>query len=256
MDWHTRYVQQARWTAELRNYLFQRAGISKARRLLEVGCGTGAILVNLISSLTLPDRKSRKPGIEIHGLDINPTYLFQAARHAPTVRFATGDAHCLPYASNAFDTVFCHFLLLWVTDPAQALAEMVRVARPGGCILALAEPDYGGRIDYPESLVGSGALQESALRKLGVDTRLGRRLRALFHQAGLSKIEAGVIGGQWQDSPSEMESEQEWQTLESDLDGMLSADELDKLKRLEDESRNRGERILFVPTFYTWGEKK
>jgi len=41
MDWHKRYVQQAGWTSELRNYLFKRAGLSGARRVLEVGCGSG-----------------------------------------------------------------------------------------------------------------------------------------------------------------------------------------------------------------------
>jgi hypothetical protein len=44
MDWHSRYLQQAGWTSKLRGYLFQRAGVDKASRVLEVGCGTGAVL--------------------------------------------------------------------------------------------------------------------------------------------------------------------------------------------------------------------
>ena len=60
MDWHKRFVQQAGWTSELRNYLFKRAGLPAARRVLEVGCGSGAILSGLVT------------GAAIHGLDREP----------------------------------------------------------------------------------------------------------------------------------------------------------------------------------------
>ncbi|PIV25986.1 MAG: SAM-dependent methyltransferase, partial [Anaerolineae bacterium CG03_land_8_20_14_0_80_58_20] len=42
MNGHERYTQQARWTRDLRAYLFDKAGLRDARRVLEVGCGTGA----------------------------------------------------------------------------------------------------------------------------------------------------------------------------------------------------------------------
>jgi SAM-dependent methyltransferase len=60
------------------------------------------------------------------------------------------DRHTLPF-QPVFDVTFCHFLLLWVSNPEKVVAEMGRVTRPGGSV-RLAEPDYGGRIDYPESL--------------------------------------------------------------------------------------------------------
>jgi ubiquinone/menaquinone biosynthesis C-methylase UbiE len=44
MNWHNRFLQQAGWTRDLRTYLFAQAGIERARRVLEVGCGTGAVL--------------------------------------------------------------------------------------------------------------------------------------------------------------------------------------------------------------------
>ena len=44
MDWHARYVQQARWTNQLRHYLYRKAGLRDGQQILEVGCGTGAVL--------------------------------------------------------------------------------------------------------------------------------------------------------------------------------------------------------------------
>ena len=99
---------------------------------------------------------------------------------------------------------------------------MRRVTRPGGWVLAMAEPDYGGRIDYPEDLIYLGELQETALRRQGAETRLGRRLSALFHAAGLQEVETGVLGGQWRDAPSLEDLAREWEVLEVDLADKLT----------------------------------
>jgi cyclopropane fatty-acyl-phospholipid synthase-like methyltransferase len=53
VDWHARYLQQARWTRPLREYLYGKAGVDSARRVLEVGCGTGALLAS--------SRRGRQP---------------------------------------------------------------------------------------------------------------------------------------------------------------------------------------------------
>ena len=256
MDWHTRFVQQSHWTSELRSYLFKRARIEAAQRILEVGCGTGAVVMDLGLPPYHLETEGRKPVTQIHGLDINSEFLSQAAHNAPATRLTLGDAHTLPYVASYFDLVFCHFLLMWVADVHQVLNEIVRVTRPGGFIMALAEPDYGGRIDFPESFVEIGAMQESALRNQGADTRIGRRLRALFMQAGLCKIEAGVMGGQWQENRPTDELVQEWRILKADLNGLLMDDDFNRLRQLDAESWRRGERILFVPTFYAWGQKQ
>jgi SAM-dependent methyltransferase len=248
--WHDRYTHQARWTQDLRRYLFQRAGIEFARRILEVGCGTGAILSS-INDYTQG---------WIAGLDLNPARLDLTRRHAPQGSFLAGDAHDLPFANASFDLCFCHFLLLWVSNPEMVIAEMARVTRPGRPVLALAEPDYGGRIDYPDYLIRIGDLQKAALRLQGAEPYTGRLLAKIFSNAGLVEIETGVLGGQWPASQSLDDLVSEWQVLESDLiqipEALLkeaSGIDLDRLKRLDFEARQRGERVLFVPTFYALG---
>jgi ubiquinone/menaquinone biosynthesis C-methylase UbiE len=342
-DWHKRFVQQARWTAEAQSYLLRRCGLAKGRRILEVGCGTGAVLAAVqrfvagregqavgvleanepaealnprrgeggfaaddpaeasnpgerarqgaipepaeegsrpgggdgvfaaddraeasnprgrawafISSIYERYRPRSTPGGGLYGLDLKRDFLLLANRHAPGAVLTQGDALHLPYAGSVFDGTLCHFFLLWVNDPRQALDEMRRVTRPGGWVLALAEPDYGGRIDYPAELAQLGELQEEALRRQGADTRLGRSLKALFQQAGLSEIETGILGGQWRGLPPEEERAQEWAVLEADLDGLLPPGELARLRRLDEAAWQAGERVLFVPTFYAAGRK-
>ncbi|MEW5868869.1 MAG: methyltransferase domain-containing protein [Chloroflexota bacterium] len=243
-DWHQRFIQQARWTQDLRRYLFERARLTRASRTLEVGCGTGALLESCLDSSYL------------HGLDISAPHLYLARFHAPRALLVQGDAHALPYAPASFDLTFCHFLLLWVKQPENVIAEMVRITRPGGSVLALAEPDYGGRIDFPDELAKLANLQQTALRRQGADPLIGRRLASIFASAGLQQIETGVLGGQWQGSPSKQDWENEWQVLLEDIGADLPASELESLRQHDHKAWLEGSRVLFVPTFYAWGRMK
>ena len=240
MDWHRRYLQQAKWTRDLRAYLFKRAGLNEGSRVLEVGCGTGAILAELPGEASL------------HGLDIDLAALMQCHLHASSAALAQGDALELPCLSNTFDIVYCHFLLLWVHDPLQALFEMRRVAKTGAHIIAFAEPDYTARIDEPRELAPLGEWQTESLRRQGADPALGKRLGDLFFRAGIKLIEIGTIEGA-ESKPSAEDWETEWAVLESDLTGLVTSDDLHKMKHLDQEARLRDERTLHVPTYFAWG---
>jgi ubiquinone/menaquinone biosynthesis C-methylase UbiE len=241
MDWHTRYLQQARWTQQLRTYLFRKARLEVAQRVLELGCGSGAILADFT------------PETNIHGLDISMPALEQSAIHAPKACLTCGDGASLPFTASVFDIVFCHFVLLWVADPDLVVSEMRRVTRPGGSIMALAEPDYGGRIDYPIGLSEIGRWQTQSLLRQGADPDMGRKLSGIFSKAGLKQIETGVMGGEWKTSLTEAEQWLENQVLEYDLADLVSSQDIQKMITLDRLARNRGERVLYVPTFYAWG---
>ena len=241
MNWHKRYTQQATWTRDLRAYLFEKAGLVNARRVLEVGCGTGAILSGLATSAAL------------HGLDINPAALAECQIHAPKATLVQGDALSLPYSDASFDIVYCHFFFLWVHNPIHALLEMKRVTQPGGHIIAFAEPDYSNRVDKPEELIPLGKWQTEALKRQGADPSFGARLAESFFEAGITIHETGTIQGVERE-PSPEEWEMEWAVIESDLAGIVPEADIQKMKRLDQQARARGERVLHVPTYFAWGQ--
>jgi ubiquinone/menaquinone biosynthesis C-methylase UbiE len=237
MNWHSRYLQQAEWTRDLRAYVFEKAGLTNARRLLEVGCGTGAILRDLITPAT------------IHGLDLDIAALDECRIHASAVSLTRSDAHFLPYPDQSFDIVYCHFLLLWVHDPLQVVREMARV---GQSVLALAEPDYSQRVDKPAALKPLGEWQTESLRRQGANPSFGAMLAETFYQAGIKLIETGPIQGQVVMRSVE-DWENEWAVIETDLDGIIPDREIQKMKNLDETARKQGERTLYVPTFFAWG---
>lgn len=241
MDWHRRYTQQAKWTRDLRSYIFERAGLRNTYQVLEVGCGTGAILSELSGH------------IQPHGLDIDSGALTQCRVHAPAALLVQGNALQLPYSNSTFEIVYCHFLLLWVGDPLQALLEMKRVSKRGAHIVAFAEPDYTARVDEPRELATLGQWQSESLVRQGADLGLGARLADLFFRAGIQLVETGPIQNANQD-PSPREWETEWAVLESDLAGFIPAEDIHKMKSLDQQARALGKRVLQVPTYFAWGQ--
>jgi SAM-dependent methyltransferase len=240
---HNRFLLQAKWTAENRKRLYDAAKLHQAKRVLEVGSGTGAVLHELT------DRTSLTP----HGIDIDPKAVFFARSFDPIPSYVIGNGFHLPYCDDSFDVTFCHFLLLWVSDPLAVLREMGRVTKPQGVVLALAEPDYGGRIDFPEPLEDLGQQQAQALEDQGANTQVGRKLRMLFTETGFLNIHTGVLGGEWYARPDRSSLDLEWKTLTSDLEGRISEEELEEYHRIEKEAWKQGHRILYVPTFYALG---
>jgi len=241
MNWHTRYAQQAKWSRDLRTYIFNKIKLNDTSRVLEVGCGTGAILSELPTH------------ISPHGLDLDPAALAQCRIHAPASALIQGNAFSLPYSDHTFDVVYCHFLFLWVSDPLQALLEMKRTTKPGGHIIAFAEPDYLHRIDKPDELIQLGQWQTESLRRQGADPGFGARLAESFFQAGIKIIETGTIQNAGND-PNIEERKKEWDVLESDLEGMASKEEIQKMKLLDEKAWERDERVLYVPTYFAWGQ--
>jgi ubiquinone/menaquinone biosynthesis C-methylase UbiE len=94
-------------------------------RLLELGCGEGAITRTL---------KGAYAQAEVHGCDISAAQIHRAEEHGGDVIYSLC-TNQLPYADESFDAVFVLDVLEHLTQPAATLAEVVRVLRKGGRFL-------------------------------------------------------------------------------------------------------------------------
>jgi SAM-dependent methyltransferase len=165
--------------AAIRDALFATARFPAAARVLEPGCGTGAVCRHL----------ARIADIEsVTGLDPSPVFLARARELAAGVsalRFDEGDARAMPYLDAAFDGVVFHTCLSHVPHPERALAEAFRVLGPGGRLVILEG-------DYATTTVAIGpedplqACAEAALAALVNDRWLVRRLAREVTSAGFS----------------------------------------------------------------------
>jgi ubiquinone/menaquinone biosynthesis C-methylase UbiE len=115
------YETSGRRADRLEKALLKRllAGFSRARTLLEVGCGTGHFT-----------RWFGERSLQVMGLDLSSPMLAEAVRLG-SLPYVQGDALALPFLDGAFDLVALITTLEFVTDPAHVLAEATRVARHG-----------------------------------------------------------------------------------------------------------------------------
>ena len=132
------------------------AGVTAGQRVLDVGCGTGVVALTAARS-----------GATVTGADLTPALLEGARTNAALVGlaidFQEADVEALPFADASYDVVLSQFGHMFGPRPAVAIAEMLRVLKPGGVIAFSTWPPelYVGRMF---ALVGrySPAMPEGA----------------------------------------------------------------------------------------------
>ena len=150
--------------------------------VFDLGCGHGAAFPALASRVG--------PAGRVVGLDVSRTLLAAAEKRfgqsGLPVRFHLGDAHALPFAGGTFEAARADRVLLFLRDPAVALAELVRVTKPGGRVVVSEADLETAAVDAADA----GATREllAVMADQLPNGRIGRRLRAMFIDAGLDDV--------------------------------------------------------------------
>jgi len=180
-----RLWQQARFLAP---YVFERVRLNGVRRLLEVGCGTGAQTELLLE---------RYPELKITAIDREPAQLNRArpyfsARPAfhTRVEFVQMDAGHLEFPDQHFDGAWFIWVLEHVADPLAMLRETRRVLAPGGTVI-LTEVWNSGLFIHPTQphLQAYWKAYNTLQEEIGGDPCVGVKLGHLLLQAGFSDIQ-------------------------------------------------------------------
>jgi len=179
-EWARILKKQAEYTKEYRYALYKKVDMQTRKNILDVGCGTGAVTED-IAALT----EGR-----ITGIDIDDRKLEYAKKELPGhVNLMVADVLNLPFKDNTFDLVAFSIVLTHIREQQKAVTEMTRVTQKNGIVLATMEPDYAGRVTYPEH--EADQVFAKFLEEIGVEMQTGRKLKYFFGKAGL-KTEIGV----------------------------------------------------------------
>jgi SAM-dependent methyltransferase len=155
-------------------------------RWLDIGCGNGAF-TELIFERCAPSA--------VKGIDPSEPQLSYARERFASrpAEFVKADAMALPFADAAFDAAVMPLVIFFVPEPAKGVAEMARVAAPGGIVAAYAWDMPGGGFPY--------AVVRDEMRDMGIrlstepnpDASRLETLRALWTGAGLEAVETREI---------------------------------------------------------------
>ena len=167
-----------------------RARVGEGERVLDVACGTGVLAREVLSRVG--------PSGRVAGVDANAGMIAVAKEIAPEVQLHQGKAESLPFPDESFDAVVSQFGLMFFTDRAQAIQEMLRVLNASGR-LAVAVwdvfenvPAYAAEVELLQRTAGQQAAD--ALRAPFV---LGDRdeLSRMFSEAGARSVEVTTHSG-------------------------------------------------------------
>jgi SAM-dependent methyltransferase len=181
-----RLRRQAEELADVSSTVLDRAGLGPGQRAIDLGCGPRGVVDVMARRVT--------PGGTVIAVDADPDHVaaaraFVAERHLDGVEVVVADARSTGLPEASFDVVHCRTLLVTVPRPAEVVAEMARLVRPGGWVVAV-EPDVEYSMCYPPCVAFERICELFivAFSRNGADPMLGRKLPELFGRAGMRDV--------------------------------------------------------------------
>jgi SAM-dependent methyltransferase len=173
-----------RYSVLLAPQLAALADVAAGQRVLDVGCGPGALTTELV-------RLVGPSGVT--AVDPSESFVAAARERHPGVRVERAGAEALPFPDDAFDAALAQLVVHFLADPVAGLREMARVTRAGG-VLAACVWDYAGGTS-PLSTFWDAAreLDPEVDDESGLPGARAGHLAALFAAAGLRDVEENAL---------------------------------------------------------------
>ena len=173
-----------RYSLLLAPQLADLAGVHAGQRVLDVGCGPGALTAELVARVGAED---------VAAVDPSDPFVAAATSRYPGVDVRKAEAEHLPFADATFDATLAQLVVHFMADPVAGLAEMARVTRPGGVVAACVWDHAGGL--GPLSLFWrvARALDPGVHDESGLAGAREGQLAGLFATARLSDIEERTL---------------------------------------------------------------
>ena len=160
------------------------AGIDRGQRVLDVGCGPGALTAVLAS---------RAGADAVSAIEPSASFAAATRERLPGVDVRQFPAEQLPFPDDAFDAALAPLVVHFMTDPVAGLRQMTRVTRPGGVVAACVWDHAGGRGPVSAFWRAVRELDPAADDESGLAGAREGHLAALFAQAGLDEIQASTL---------------------------------------------------------------
>ncbi|MBD3350148.1 MAG: methyltransferase domain-containing protein [Candidatus Lokiarchaeota archaeon] len=199
IDWHDRFTHQLKWTKSFRERIYKKLNFGKLTNLLEIGCGTGALLLEIGSKFNL----------KLHGIDVNAARINAANQNLKKKKIRanlyTMDIKKNSFKDATFDVIVCNLVFLWMDELDIVFQEIHRILKRNGFLIIFCEPDYGGLIEYPDTGLKSALIKN--LRELGADPEIARKLGSYFCQNDqFSLFDQYIISVPWISISDEMKN--------------------------------------------------
>jgi SAM-dependent methyltransferase len=174
------------WSRRIGEEFLDWLNLPTGLKCVDVGCGNGAFTELLVE---------RCRPAEVQGIDPSPQQIeFARKRHSARIaEFRKGDAMALPFSDNRFDAATMALVIFFVPEPAQGVAEMARVVRPGGVVAAYAWDMEGGGFPMTPILAEVRALGKETQGPPSVEASRMDSLRKLWSDACVEALETRKI---------------------------------------------------------------
>ena len=160
------------------------ADAGEPRRVLDVGCGPGALTAELV----------RRFGADaVAAVDPTPGFVEAAAARNPGVDVSRAEAESLPFAVGSFDAALAQLVVHFMKDPAAGIGEMRRVTRPGGVVAACVWDHAGGAGPLARFWAAARELDADVADESALPGAREGDLERLLREAGLGGVEERLL---------------------------------------------------------------